>query len=128
MRQYKRDNFISGMLLVDYVRANTISAKWIKFVENAKKDCFKSPFHFDVDNRVYMFFAKPRNMSEEDFSLRLDLCLVYYKYKHQKQLAHIFIFKMEDDNNYSVSLGDINLETDIPYEELINMAKEFFEN
>ena len=35
---------------------------------------------------------------------------------------------MEDDNNYSVSLGDLNLETDIPYEELINMAKEFFEN
>lgn len=127
MRQYKRDNFISGMLLVDYVRANTISAKWIKFVENAKKDCFKSPFHFDVDNRVYMFFAKPRTMSEKDFSLRLDLCLVYYKYKHQKQLAHIFIFKMEDDNNYSVSLGDINLEKDIPYEELIDQAKKFFE-
>ena len=128
MRQYRRDDFISGLLLVDYVRANIISTKWIKFVEAAKKDCFKSPFHFDVDNRVYMFFAKPRNMSEEDFSLRLDLCLVYYKYKHQKQLAHLFIFKMEDDNNYSVSLGDINLETDIPYEELINMAKKFFEN
>ncbi len=127
MRQYRRDDFISGLLLVDYVRANIISTKWIKFVEAAKKDCFKSPFHFDVDNRVYMFFAKPRTMSEKDFSLRLDLCLVYYKYKHQKQLAHIFIFKMEDDNNYSVSIGDINLEKDIPYEELIDQAKKFFE-
>ena len=67
-------------------------------------------------------------MSEEDFSLRLDLCLVYYKYKNQKQLAHIFIFKMEDDNNYSVSLGDINLETDIPYKELIDTAKKMFES
>ena len=74
-----------------------------------------------------MFFAKPRNISEEEFSLRLDLCLVYYKYKHRKQFAHIFIFKMEDDNNYSVSLGDINLETDIPYEELIDQAMKFFE-
>ena len=128
IRQYKRDGFISGLLLVDYVRANTISVKWIEFVENAKKDRFKSPFRFDIDNRVYMFFAKPNNMSEEDFSLRLDLCLVYYKYKHQKQLAHIFIFKMEDDNNYSVSLGDINLETDIPYEELIDTAKKLFKN
>ncbi len=128
MREYKHDEFISGLLLVDYVRANTISVKWIEFVENAKKDCFKSPFRFDIGNRVYVFFVKPNNMSEEDFSLRLDLCLVYYKYKHQKQLVRIFIFKMEDENNYSVSLGDINLETDIPYEELIDTAKKLFEN
>ena len=127
MRGCLRDNFLSGFLQVDYVRADTISQKWQDFVKYAKQDKFVAPFKFTIDDRVYMFFVKPKSLTETEFQIRMDLCLVYYKYKHNENLAHILLFKNEENEQYSVSIGDVNLNTDIPYESLIETAIEFFE-
>lgn len=124
-----RSDFIEGFLQVDYERADIIARNWIKCVDSAKSEKYIAPFVFSLKNRVYMFFSHPQSMTREVFQYKLNLCLVYYKYKHVSiDKAHILEFSNEKGNDYSVNLYDIDMNIGIPYEKLIADAKTFFES
>ena len=126
---YKRDNFIEGFLHVDYERADSISRKWIEFVDYAKAETYKAPFIFEYKNIVYMFFCHPQNISQETFQYRLNLCLTYYKHKHNYIVdAYILEFSNQKDDNYSVKIYDIDMKNEAAYKNFIDDAKKVFEN
>ena len=125
---FKRDEFIEGLLRTDYVGAARISRNWNKLVDAAQQSRFVAPFWISIDNRLYMFASHPNTMDENEYVYRINLCITYRKYKDQSiNKIHLLTFKRENDDQYSVSLADASLDESFPYEELLDDAIKFFE-
>ena len=125
---FKRDEFVEGLLRTDYVGAARISRNWNKLVDAAQQSRFVAPFWISIDNRLYMFASHPNTMDENEYVYRINLCITYRKYKDQSiNKIHLLTFKRENDDQYSVSLADASLDESFPYEELLDDAIKFFE-
>ena len=125
--QHARSDFIEGLVQMDYMAANNIAQNWAQQVDCVKKGKYNIPYKFSVGKKLYMFFTHPDTMSDEDFHIRLNLCLVYLRYKYDFERAYIIKFCDEEEDNYSVELYDINMLTEIPYDSILEQAINFFE-
>lgn len=125
---FKRDEFIEGLLRTDYVGAARIARNWQKLVDAAQQDHFVVPFWISIDNRLYVFASQPSIMAENEYMYRINLCITYRKYKDDNiNRIYLLTFKRERDDQYSVSLADAYLDDTFPYKELVDDARKFFE-
>ena len=123
----KKSKFIEGFLRVNYVLAARIAQKWCEFVDLAKQEKFVAPFHFSYEDQVYLFCVLPKDMEKAEFDCRINLCLVYLRYRDKYNTAHLMVFRNEENEQYSVGLMDVDLLNQIPYDTLLQDAIKFFE-
>lgn len=126
-QNHVRNKFIEGLLCVDYFRADKIARNWTKLMELAKEETFVQPFKITKDDRVYMFLVRPNTMPENEFLNRLECAMIYSRYKDEVTLAHIIAIRYWRDDQYSIEVGDIDLLTEIRYNELLEQVKHAYE-
>lgn len=67
-------------------------------------------------------------MENSEFNIRLEFSLIYYKYKYNVNKAHIILFKNFNDDKYIVELADVDLNSEIRYEEYVERVVDAYEN
>lgn len=124
-----KDGYIEGLLCVNHEMAHEIALYWEKMLEISTNHKFIIPKTMAINDILYVWCTKPLDMSMEEFSLRLQLVLVYRH--HQLKVKRALIITMAEVENQKVGLGIIekNLLTDIPTDpEYVESVISFFED
>lgn len=119
-----RSKFIEGLLCVDYYRAHKISENWRKLLELAKKDEFVFPYTITKEDRVYMFMVRPNKMLEAEFEQYLEVLLIYSKYLHKANIAHLILINYSQQERWEVEIGDVDLNKLSRYDEMVDKVVE----
>lgn len=124
---YARDGFIEGLLCVDYLRADKISKNLTKIMGFAQEGKFAGPFKITKDDIVYMFVSKPSSLPFNEFLFRIEMEMIYSRYKNNSNTAYLISFSYVSDGQYSIEVSKFDLKTDIRYNEYIDKVIEALE-
>ena len=121
-----RDSFISGLLRVDYVRADSIGRNYGKLIELAQKEKYVEPYKVFLDDTVYLFLVHPNTVNWDDLLCTLELSMIYCQYKNKCKFAHVIMFRKEVEDKITVELADFDFSA-LRYDEFLNLAIERYE-
>lgn len=124
----ERSKFIEGLLCVDYYRAHKISENWRKLLKLAKKDEFVFPYTITKENRVYMFMIKPKKMLEAEFEQYLEAFLIYSKYLHKANIAHLILISYSQQERWEIEIGEVDLNNLSRYDEMVDKVVDAMES
>lgn len=122
---YERSALVEGLLCVDYVRADKIAKNWLKLLECARNEQYVEPYKIFKDEKVYMFAVHPKGMSTEEYLTRLNLSMIYCKYKWGCQFAYVITIRYVEGEQYMLGVHDFDSVE--RYDELVDKVVEAYE-
>lgn len=124
----RKTDFIKGLLCVDYYRASKIAENWSKILDLAKDDVLIRPYIVTKEDSVYLFLVHPRDGLDQKYKNVIEVEMIYQRYLNKVKKGYVIGIQFVELDQYQIELAEMNLDTDIRYDELIEQVLECYEN